>query len=77
MNEIANSSEDKNNCSFNGDLNLKIRVERWLTGNAVGYYTVQNTNINSYWGDKTFYAASLSKSEYGVTADNTSVMPQG
>lgn len=77
LNELENSSVNQNNSSFNVDLNLKFRFNSWLTGNAIGSYTVQNTDINSYWGDKTFYAASLRKSEYGVTADNTSVMPQG
>lgn len=77
LNELANSGINQDGSSITFDANLKFRFTDWLTANAIGSYTNSNTDIESYWGDKTWYAAELRDSEYGETPSESSLMPQG
>ena len=53
LNEIENSGMKQDQTSFTFDANLKFRFTDWLTANAILSYTAANTDIESYWGDKT------------------------
>lgn len=77
LNELAHSgiSQEGNNASF--DANFLFRFTDWLTANAIGSYTAGSTDIENYWGDRTYHAAALRDSEYGTTPPSTSMMPQG
>ncbi|MDE5636000.1 MAG: SusC/RagA family TonB-linked outer membrane protein, partial [Muribaculaceae bacterium] len=77
LNEMANSGTTQDQQSFTFDANLRFRFTDWLTANAILSYTAANTDIEKYWGDKTWYAAELRDSEYGQTPGEDSVMPQG
>ena len=77
LNELDNSSVNQDGSSFTLDANLKFRFNDWLSGNAIGSYTNSATDIQGYWGDKTWYAAELRDSEYGETPSTRSLMPQG
>ncbi len=79
LNELANSSHEQEVSSFTVNANLRFTFTDWLHANAIVSYTNQNTTMDSYWGDKTFYAATLRGSEYGETIEKpaNSLMPQG
>lgn len=77
MNELNNSGVTQDGSSITLNANFKFKFNDWLSANAIGSYTYQNTDIESYWGDKTYYAACLRKSEYGVAPPEDSAMPQG
>lgn len=77
LNELENSGMKQDQSSFTFDANLKFRFTDWLTANAILSYTSGSTDIESYWGDKTWFAAELRDSEYGETPSGDSLMPQG
>lgn len=77
LNELDNSGVEQEGSSVTFDANFQFRFTDWLSANAIGSYTVNNTDIENYWGDKTYYAAKLRDSEYGDTPPSTSLMPQG
>lgn len=77
LNELENSGVSQDGSSISFDANFRFRFNDWLTANAIGSYTNSNTDIDSYWGDKTWYASELRDSEYGETPGYSSVMPQG
>lgn len=78
LNELENSgiSQDANSVTFNA--NLRFRFTNWLTANAIFSYTNATTNIENYWGEKTWYAAELRDAELGEEIpESSSLMPQG
>nr|WP_320057597.1 SusC/RagA family TonB-linked outer membrane protein [uncultured Bacteroides sp.] len=79
LNELNNSSNLQEISSFTVSANLGFTFTDWLRGSAIASYSNQNTSIEDYWGDKTFYAAGLRHSEYGETVQDPtkSLMPQG
>ena len=79
LNELDNSSNTQNTTSFTVGANLKFTFFDWLRANLILSHTNQTTTMESYWGERTFYAASLRGSEYGEAISNpsASLMPQG
>lgn len=77
LNELENSSVEQQANAVTLDANFRIKLASWLSGNLIGSYTSQTTDIDSYWGENTYYAARLRGSEFGVTAPAESLMPQG
>ncbi len=77
LNELENSRMKQDQTSVTFDANLKFRFTSWLTANAILSYTAGNTDIEGYWGDKSWHAAELRDSEYGQTPSDESLMPQG
>lgn len=77
LNELENSYVRQDQTSYTFDANLKFRFTDWLTANAIMSYTTSNTDIENYWGDKTWYAAELRNSEYGQPAGEECLLPQG
>ena len=77
LNELENSRVKQDQSSFTFDANLKFRFTDWLTANAILSYTSAATDIEGFWGDKTWYAADLRDSEYGQLPGDDSRMPQG
>lgn len=79
LNELDNSSMKQNTASVTATLNLKFTFTDWLKANAIVSYTAQNSEIDGYWGEKTFYAATLRGSEYGqpIAEPYSSLLPQG
>lgn len=77
LNELNNSGVLQEGNSITFDANFLFKFNDWLSANAIGSYTASNTDIESYWGDRTYYAAQLRDCEYGQTPPETSLMPQG
>lgn len=77
LNELDNSSINQDGSDISVNANLKFRITDWLSANAIGSYTHSNTDIQNYWGERTWYAAELRDSEYGETPSSESLMPQG
>lgn len=77
LNELANSYNKQKQSTVTLNANLRFRFTDWLSANAIFSYTTSSTDMHSYWGDRTWYAAELRDSEYGVPASPESVMPQG
>ena len=40
-------------------------------------YSVTNTDIEGYWGPKSFYAAKIRYGNYGDKLDESTLMPKG
>lgn len=77
LNELANSYNKQKQSTVTMNANLRFRFTDWLSANAIFSYTTSSTDMHSYWGDRTWYAAELRDSEYGMPASPESVMPQG
>ncbi|WP_321518223.1 SusC/RagA family TonB-linked outer membrane protein [uncultured Bacteroides sp.] len=79
LNELNNSSNLQEVSSCTVSANLGFTFTDWLHGSSILSYTNQNTSIEDFWGEKTFYAASLRHSEFGETMQDPSksLMPQG
>jgi len=77
-NELANSGINQDQSSYTFDANLKFKFTDWLRGNAILSYTTGDTDIQSYWGESTWYAAELRMSDYGkMPIAEESLMPYG
>lgn len=77
LNELENSGITQDQSSYTFDANLKFRFTDWLRAYAILSYTTSNTDIESYWGEKTWYAAELRDSDYGEDPGSDSTMPHG
>lgn len=77
INELDNSYSKQRISGITATLNLRYELADWLNINSVLSYSNSNTNMESYWGEKSWYAAILRQSEYGTTAPNSSLMPLG
>ncbi|MBD5322342.1 MAG: SusC/RagA family TonB-linked outer membrane protein [Bacteroides sp.] len=78
INELDNSGIEQDQSSYTFDANLKFRFTDWLRGNAILSYTNSDTDIKSYWGERSWYAAELRYGDYGESFDpEYSLMPYG
>lgn len=69
LNELDNSSYTQEGNSLTLNANLKFKFTDWLNANAIASYSVANTIIEGYWGEKMWHAALLRGTEYGVLPD--------
>lgn len=58
-------------------VNVRYSPEDWLFFDAIASYSNSDTNIEGWYGEKSWYAASLRQTEYGIPAGKTSMMPFG
>lgn len=79
LNELANSGNKQEVTSGTMTANFQFTLTDWLRANAIFSYTHSSTDMESYWGDRTNYAAGLRGSEYGeaIKYPGESEMPQG
>jgi len=77
INELANSGVEQDQSSYTFDANLKFRFTDWLRGYAILSYTTSNTDIQGYWGERSWYAAELRDSNFGEDPGQYSLMPYG
>lgn len=66
LNELDNSSYGQEGSGLTVNANLQFKFTDWLNANAIVSYSTSNTTIEGYWGEKTYHAALLRGSEYGV-----------
>ena len=79
LNELENSNKTQNTSSFTITSNLKFTFTDWLNANFVLSYTEQSTDQEGYWGDKTYYVATLRGCNFGepIPIESASLLPQG
>lgn len=79
LNEIDNSSNTQRNNSLTTNAKLDFQMTGWLRANVQFSYSTQDTNQENEWGEKSWYAASLRQSEYGVEPEQptSSELPFG
>ena len=78
LNELENSSMKQNISAATFRVNLDVRPVDWIKVRGILSYSFNNTNIESYWGEKSHYAAQLRYGEYGGIVDaEESLLPYG
>lgn len=77
LSELENSYMRQKTNGFKATANLRYEPLEWLNVNAILSYNTSNTNIEGWYGEKSWYAASLRQSPYGTEALSTSEMPFG
>lgn len=77
LNEKKESYTSQDNNNFNLSSQLNFLFTDYLNANILFNYAVSNVNAESYWGEKTWHAATLRQSDYGVSAPAKSLMPYG
>ncbi len=81
LNEIENSSYEQEGTAFNFNLTLNAKFTDYLNASVIGSYGTSTTDIEGWWGEKSFHAAELRQSEYGTAPakgkDSKSTLPFG
>ncbi len=81
LNELDNSYNRQEGNSIQAKFILDANITSWLKAKLTAAYQVSATDLDSWWGENTFYAASLRTTDYGVTPvsgeDSQSYMPFG
>lgn len=77
LNELDNSYMHQRTNGFKATANLRYAPLDWLNFNAILAFNTSNTNIEGWHGEKSWYAAALRQSPYGIEAPSTSEMPFG
>ena len=74
---MENSSKRQEGSSVTFRANLDVKPWEWLKISTILSYSVANTDIEGYWGTKTYHAALIRRSADEAGADETSGMPRG
>lgn len=78
LNELENSGNSQESSNISMKANLRYSPLSWLNLNGIFSYSIANTELNSYWGAKTYHASTLRYGEYGGEIDaKQSLMPGG
>jgi TonB-linked SusC/RagA family outer membrane protein len=77
LHELDNSSVSQLTDAVTATLNLRYQATEDLFFNAVASANIQNANIESWWGEDTFYAANLRRGEVDEERDATGTLPYG
>lgn len=79
LNELANSYNHQKVNSMTFTTNLRFTFTDWLTANAILSVTNSNTDLENWWGERTWHIATLRGAEYGATIDypSSSTCPVG
>jgi TonB-linked SusC/RagA family outer membrane protein len=79
LNELENSYKKQTVNSMTFTTNLKFHFTDWLTASAILSVTHQNTNIDGWWGERSYHIATIRGTEYGSQLTNASdnLCPEG
>ncbi len=77
LNELANSSKRQESSAVTLRANLDVKPWPWLKMMAILSYAVNNTDIEGYWGEKSWHAAGLRGSNYGRLPGEYTSLPKG
>lgn len=77
LNELDNSYQQQNSNGITATANFRYAIKSWLNVNAVVSGNIANTDIEGYWGEKTYHVAYYRRSEYGEKAPSESLFPFG
>jgi len=79
LNELENSGNRQEASNISMKANLRYAPVPWLNLNGTFSYAISNTELESYWGARTFHAAKLRYGEYGEEIEDAekSALPGG
>lgn len=77
LNEKENSYSAQDNNGFSLTPQLNFKFTDYLNLNVLFNYSVSNATIESYWGENTYHASCIRKSEYDETPPADSEWPYG
>lgn len=77
LNELQNSGIDQSASGVTATANLRYTPADWINVNAVVSATTTRSDIQGYWGENTYYASDLRRSEFGEQPPSNSMMPFG
>lgn len=77
LNELENSHQKQNVTGVTVTANLHYAATDWLSVNGILSASTSHTDREGYWGEKSFYAANLRKTDYGIEPGAESMMPYG
>ena len=77
LNELENSYKKQHTSGITLNVNLRFNFTDWLNANAILSYSHSNAEIEGYYGEKTYYAASLREADYGEEVPSYSLLPFG
>lgn len=77
LQELENSSVNQTTDAVTATLNLRYQPTDNLFFNAVASANIQNADIESWWGEDTFYASDLRRGELDDERDTNGTMPYG
>lgn len=77
LNELDNSYQHENINSMKATTNLRYAPKDWLFFNAILAYSSTDTNVEGWYGERSWYASTLRQTRYGVQAGPNSLMPFG
>ena len=69
LNELDNSTYGQEDSGLTVNTNLQFKFTDWLNANAIFSYSTSHTTIEGWWGEKSYHAALLRHTEYGVMPD--------
>ena len=69
LNELDNSTYGQEGSGLTVNTNLQFKFTDWLNANAIFSYSTSHTTIEGWWGEKSYHAALLRHTEYGVMPD--------
>ena len=77
LNELEQSSMKQTTSAITATTNLRYKPMEDLFFNWVVSLNTSNSEIESWWGEQSFYAATLRGCDFGSTPDNYSRLPYG
>ncbi|WP_237072205.1 SusC/RagA family TonB-linked outer membrane protein [Prevotella herbatica] len=77
LNELDNSYKKQIENGMKATVNLRYNPTDWLFFNGIMSYNTTNTNIEGWYGEKSWYAGNLRKTSLGVEPNEDSQMPFG
>ena len=77
LNELDNSYKKQTENGMKATVNLRYNPTDWLFFNGIMSYNTTNTNIEGWYGEKSWYAGNLRKTSLGVEPNEDSQMPFG
>lgn len=77
LNELENSYYKQMTTGFTATVNLRYSPTDWFFVNGILSASTSNADIESYWGEETYYVSQLRKSEYKETPPENSELPYG
>ena len=77
LNELDNSSVTQQTDAVTATMNLRYQATENLFFNGVFSANLQHADIESWWGEDTFYASNLRNGELDGERDNQALMPYG
>lgn len=77
LNELENSYSKQYASGLTVNANLRFRFTDWINAQAIFSYTNSNTEIEGFWGEKTWHVTAMRMANYGESIPSYSNIPFG